>query len=616
MSSHKNTDLICILIILFAAVITVLFINGRAFGITAEADEDAEYYEGDAYFSSNDLMPCSAESADCVISLERADGRVDGNGAYFYDGNLVISGGGKYLISGELTDGSIIVDAYASSKVWLILDGVKVYCADDAALRVDQADKVFVTLKDGSSNTISSGEEYSDDAVEDGAKGAVFSHDDLTINGTGKLTVDGAYKHGIDVNDALHITGGSIVVTSKEDGLHVNDEINFRDAALTVNAGDDAIHSDEAINILGGTILINECYEGLEAKIINMEDGDVTIYPSDDGFNANGNSESGFGFKGMGGNMGDMPDFAMDPASGNRVFGTRPDHSGNEGNADAAKMPAGPPSAEMSDGEDEETEETYISISGGSILIVNSEARDADGLDSNGDIFISGGVVRISMSGNGSNSAIDYGSESGGALTVSGGDIIACGGSSMAEAFSDDSTQCCALITLSDTVEAGEKLTVEDESGNLILSWEVPCSFNAVNISSPDLKEGKTYTLKAQDAEETVTFDSISVSEGESTGMGGFGGFPPGGFNGDKSFDDIPEGFPEDVSGNMFQGDGMPPDFPGGGFEDGAAENTETAPDTGVLITELGSEAYLWLAASMTALIAGLIFAVCYKRRH
>ncbi|MBQ7583620.1 MAG: carbohydrate-binding domain-containing protein [Lachnospiraceae bacterium] len=638
MSSHKNTDLICILIILLAAVITVLFINGRAFGIKAEADEDAEYYEGDGYFTSNDLNPYEAESADCVISLEGADGRIDGNGAYFYDGDLVISGGGKYLISGELTDGRIIVDAYASSKVWLILDGVNIYCADDAALRVDQADKVFITLKDGSTNSISSGEEYSDDAVADGAGGALFSHDDLTINGTGELTIDGAYKHGIDANDSLHITGGSITITSKADGLHVNDEINFRDAALTVNAGDDALHSDEAINILGGTILINECYEGLEAKIINMEDGDVTIYPSDDGFNANGNSDSGFGFGfgGMGGGMGGRPDFTMDTESGNRVFGDRPGRKGNgetAENADEAGLPDGFLSSDMSNEEEaeetEETEETYIRISGGSIVIVNSEAQDADGLDSNGDIYINGGVIRISMSGNGNNSAIDYGSESGGVLTVSGGDIIACGGSSMAEAFSDTSTQCCALIKLSETVEAGESLTVEDEKGNVILSWEVPCSFNAVNISSADLAEGNTYTLKAGEAEETVTFDSISVSEGESSGMGGFGGHRPGGFNGADSDEGMPQGFPDDffgdvsgnmfpgnVSGNMFPGGGKPQDFPDGGFDDEVPEDTEASADSGVLVTELGLEAYLWLAASLTALIIGLIFAVSYRRHH
>jgi len=69
---------------------------------------------------------------------------------------------------------------------------------------------------------------------------------------------------------------------------------------------------------------------------------------------------------------------------------------------------------------------SVIRITGGDITITNANGRDADGLDSNKDIYISGGTLFISVVGDGSNSAIDYGTENGGVCEISGGTVIAC----------------------------------------------------------------------------------------------------------------------------------------------------------------------------------------------
>ena len=116
---------------------------------------------------------------------------IRGEGVYSYDGDVYISAAGRYVLSGSLDDGSIVVDAYDSSKVYLLFDGVDITCADDAGLKVEQADKVFITLAEGSENSIKSGAEYSDEALKDEVDGAVFAHDDLTINGSGSLEVFG-----------------------------------------------------------------------------------------------------------------------------------------------------------------------------------------------------------------------------------------------------------------------------------------------------------------------------------------------------------------------------------------------------------------------------------------
>ena len=170
-----------------------------------------------------------------------------------------------------------------------------------------------------------------------------------------------------------------------------------------------------------------------------------------------------------------------------------------------------------------ENTETWIHVSGGSITVVNSVARDADGLDSNGDIIISGGVIRVSLTNSGSNSALDYGSESGGVMEISGGEVIACGSYAMAEGFDDSSSQCSILYNIKRGAPAGTTVALEDSEGNVILSYEVPCSFSSVAISCPEMQIGETYLIAIGDSVEEITLDSVSASFGDAQSEG-FGG--------------------------------------------------------------------------------------------
>ena len=524
MSTHKHIDLICTIITVCAVLLTVLFMNGEALGIQVIVDEDAEGYEGTDYFTANDSQADWDDSGATVIMLNGTDATIDGNGAYTYDGNVVISNAGYYVLSGTLTDGSVIVDAYLSSKVWIRLNGVDVTCEDDAAFRVNQAEKVFLTLAEGTENAFTSGAVYSDTALSDNAGGVVFSHDDLTVNGSGSLTVTANYKHGFDCNDALHITGGVISVTAPEDAIHVNDSVRIADCELTIAAGDDGIRCDKEIVIVSGSVLISECYEGLEAPEITVEDGDIAVYPTDDGFNANGGSSM---FRG------------------------------------------GPGSMQNRDTTDETYEGTpFIAINGGSILIVNETARDADGLDSNGDIRITGGNIRISLSGDGSNSAIDYGSESGGVCEITGGTVIACGGYSMAEHFDETSAQCAILYNFTEGAQAGETVTLEDADGTVLLTWEVPCSFTSVNLSCPELSLGETYTIVIGDREEEITLEETSASYGDAQSMMFGGAFNRGGGMKQRGEGGFPGGGNRPGEAGSFPDDGETPPEPPEGMED------------------------------------------------
>ena len=495
MSTHKHIDRICAVVIVLTLLLTVLFMNGASLGLQTVIDEDAEGHSDSVYFTANDQDGDWDSSNATVITLNGDSGTISGNGAYFYDGNVYITGGGTYVLSGTLTDGSIVVDAYASSKVWILLSGVDITCSDDACIRIDEADKVFLTLAEGTENTLQSGTEYSETALADGTDGVIFAHEDLTINGSGSLTVTGGWKHGISANDDLVITGGTITVeavtdairandslrikdaditvtagddgiavakedsylyiesgtihiTSGDDGIHTAGDITIAGGAFTIAAGDDGIHSDTAIDISGGAILITECYEGIEAVYIDIAGGDITIYPSDDGLNANGGSQMG-GFGGMGG---------------------------------PGRMQNGTDTAADQSTEDED-ELACIRITGGTLTVINETGRDADGIDSNGDIYITGGAIWVSLLGDGSNCALDYGSENGGVCEISGGTIIACGGSSMAEGFDSGSSQCSILYNFhSEGAEAGTAVSLETPDGRTLLSWTPPCSFSSMSI--------------------------------------------------------------------------------------------------------------------------------------
>ena len=251
-----------------------------------------------------------------------------------------------------------------------------------------------------------------------------------------------------------------------------------------------------------------------------------TFPAADDGLNANG-STGGFGAFGNG-----MPGFGRD---GER---TPPEGLGKPAFAEGAMpeppqgMEPGAPQEGFSGSADSGSGETWIRVSGGSVTVVNDTARDADGFDSNGDIIISGGDVRISLVNSGSNSALDYGSESGGVMEISGGTVIACGSYAMAEGFDSTSTQCAILYNVKRGVAAGRTFSLEDSEGNVLLSYEVPCSFSSVILSSPELKLGETYTvvigdtaeeMVIGDTAEEITLNEISASYGDvqSEGFGG-----------------------------------------------------------------------------------------------
>lgn len=471
MSKIKYIDKICIAVLSAILLITLIFMAVGKSGMTGDDGE----IRG-SIFSSDDLDGDHDFSSAEKINLTR-NGADPGSYGHSENGNVYINRVGSYVLSGELDGGSVIISA-DNGTVHLLLDGAKITSDGNPAILVEQAKKVILTLADKSESSVSS----SGEAKEKKLDGAIYSRDDLTINGSGSLAVYSEIGHGIVANDDLVITGGSIKVDAAEDGLHAHDSVRICTASLAISAKDDGItakNDDESsyVYIESGNISIPDCYEGIESNSVTVAGGTLDITPTDDGINACGENGS------------------------------------------------------------------LITISGGDIRIVNENACDSDGLDSNRDIRISGGRLFISIKSNGPSCAIDYGKETGGSCIITGGTVIACGSSAMLEGFSDDSTQG-SIVKSTSQYDDNTDIVLKDDSGSEIIRETVPCGFSAVILSSPEITVGKTYTLTLGKDEEIITADNSSASAGAD-------GFPHGG-QGERP------GKPGEKQGERPE---MPPDF-------------------------------------------------------
>lgn len=333
------------------------------------------------------------------ITLNKTTATVSGSGAKADGSTITITEEGVYVVSGTLEDGQIIVDASDSDKVQIVLDGVHINCETNAAIYVREADKVFITLAENSSNTLGGGNEYTqiDDNTVDGV---IFSKSDLVCNGTGSLTIEADYKHGIVSKDDLVITGGTykiaaadngitakdqikildgsfdidaansavkakntddtelgniyiaggiFTIEAEQDGFHATGSIVVDDGTITVNSGDDGFHADFDTVIHGGTILVEKSYEGLEGKRVVVNGGDITINASDDGINAANSGDDGANAINPGANAAGSGDDDSNAASSNNDSSAAVnsgDDSSISGAADGKEPPQMPPDTE------------------------------------------------------------------------------------------------------------------------------------------------------------------------------------------------------------------------------------------------------------------------------
>ena len=169
------------------------------------------------------LPAAAAETVDVTTLYKARDAEAawSEEEAQFIDLNTVenktvrITEEGDYVLSGTL-NGQVLIEAPEDAKVRLILNGVSIVSPEGPAIYEQQADKLIITLAEGTENNLTDGSPVTDEDDTIGA--ALYAEDDLSINGQGTLTVNGTQKHGIQSKADLIIAGGAITITAVADG--------------------------------------------------------------------------------------------------------------------------------------------------------------------------------------------------------------------------------------------------------------------------------------------------------------------------------------------------------------------------------------------------------------
>ena len=207
-------------------------------------------------FTERDNKTDYDESQAVTIKLDGGAATSSSNSVKISGSKITITEEATYVISGELTDGMLVVDAPDTAKLQIVLSGANITSKTSAALYILEADKVFLTLADGTTNTLANGGSFT--AIDDNnIDGALFSKQDLTLNGKGSLTVTSPAGHGVVCKDDLVITGGTYTVNSSAHGLDANDSVRIANATLNIDAGKDVIHCENTDDTSKGFIYIS-----------------------------------------------------------------------------------------------------------------------------------------------------------------------------------------------------------------------------------------------------------------------------------------------------------------------------------------------------------------------
>ncbi len=514
--------------------------------VAATTEENAE-----TQVSTDDYVYDEAD----VVEISLGTSITADSNAVTVDGTTAtIKAAGTYLVTGTVSDGELVVDAGDGAVVQLILDNADITNADGAAIAVMSAEKAIVILADGSANTLTDGAVYVLAEGEDEPNATLYSASDLAITGEGSLTVVGNYNDGITSKDGLVIDSGDITVSAVDDGIrgkdyvavnggtiditaggdgiksdndedpergyvlvadgvidvtsgddgvqaatdaviaggtltisagatgssedaraiqgdvmvvisggtitadavddaiHSNSTVTIDGGDLTLSSGDDGIHGDFFVTINGGSVVITDSFEGIESEVITINDGFIDVTANDDGLNV-----------------------ADGTAAETNTLSVGPGTRGGGGGGEAAG-------------------DYYIYINGGTtvITIESSSVADGDGIDSNGNVVMTDGVVVVNGPTDTRNSAVD----SNGSFEVTGGLFIGTNiNGRNSQGVGASSTQASVYLTTDTVVDAGTVIHIQTTDGDTLVTFLAENVFDVIVFTSPDLVEGETYEI-------------------------------------------------------------------------------------------------------------------------
>ena len=510
--------------------------NSGDTGISADSCGQTDFSQTDAdMFTDRDYETDYDESSSVYIELNGSTAEADSDSVQISGSTITITEEATYIISGTLDDGMIIVDAPDTAKLQLVFDGAAINSETSAPLYIPEADKVFVTLAEGTENTLSNGGTYT--AIDDSnIDSAIFSRQDLTLNGSGNAASESSDSWGqwgggapggrggaggdgmrgtdpgsagegeseetpdqstpdqgasgsgesaeaLAFTESLTASDSDASADTEDDsstsmkGIKSDGDMMISGGSFTIDSADDSVHTNSSVTVSGGTFEIasgDDAFHGEDT--LTISGGTINI------------TESYEGLEALFVNIqdGDITIVSTDDGL-NAAGGT--DSSGTTGGRDGMFGGGGGMGGEPGGGMSSSSGGS-IEISGGTLDINAS----GDGIDANGSLAISGGYTVVAGPTQGDTATLDYDTTA----EITGGTFIGTGASGMAQTFSD-SEQGVIAVSVGER-SAGTGITLTDKSGNEILSYTPELSFAVVILSSTDITTGETYTITVGEA--------------------------------------------------------------------------------------------------------------------
>lgn len=499
------------------------------------------------------------DSADYVWNIsEVVDILLNGNFITSNSTNVTIDGStatitsaGIYKITGSLANGQIIVDSQSKETICLILNGVGITCSNSAPLYILNAEKIILILQDNTQNYLTETASYTT-ITGDEANAAIFSKSDLTIYGSGSLTIDSAYNDGVTSKDGLIIKSGTIMVNSHDDGIRGKDYLIIKGGKTIVNAGENGLISDDTsdstkgyISIEGGVIDIVSTGDAIDAETdvtisdgqltttsgggsdgrvysdtsakgikgavsVVIDGGTITLNSADDAIHSNGTvTINGGTFSISTGDDGVHADStiiisngAIDikksyegieaqviTINGGTIYITASDDGINgAGGNDASGFQPGPGRPGGGGGQDMFMNSGDCSFTVNGGYIVVSAS--GDGVDINGAVVMTSGTLIVTGPTDNANGALDFST-----FKMTGGYLIAVGSSGMAQSLSTTSTQCSVIVNFRTAYSGGQIINIQTSSGTNVLTFKATKHFQSIVFCSPSLIYGTTYDV-------------------------------------------------------------------------------------------------------------------------
>lgn len=493
---------------------------------------DETYWEN-TEFSSTITIVYSKSSAEVTTSNSAIRSYVTGADVTL---DLTDCGAVEIIASGATEDGQLKI--YGNSAVKLTLNGAYIKSNKSAAINVQSKATHYLHIADGTENYICDAASQSDEsyypegvaASDEKRNGALYCKGSLVVSGGGLLVLDGEKKHGISVKGSATIRAGvTLAVNDVADNCIKAEGVTVLGGYIWAKTSAEAgkcISSDADITVKGGVLKLytsgDSIYEedendtsspaGMKADgNIVISDGDILCVSTGEGgkgLNADGNLTIDAGTINVATSGGKyIYNAALDLDSspkGVKADGEITINGGVlniqvTGRSDGSEGLESKSKITINDGEvfvyayDDAINvggdnPTGLEINGGKVFAF---ADNNDGIDSNGKLWVNGGLVIASGSA-APEEGLDCDNSQN--FIVTGGTLIGTGGAAIS--ISNSSTQR-AVIYNGVSAKTGELFVILDASGTPILKYEMPRTMNglALFFSSPDIKSGASYTV-------------------------------------------------------------------------------------------------------------------------